>query len=216
MQNFNLDFSKSLVIETEQMAWVGSPASGVERKPLARAKQESGHATSIVRYQAGAQFKRHLHPLGEEIFVLSGIFSDENGDYGPGCYIRNPAGTGHTPFSQPGCVIFVKLHQFAPEDNEQFVKDMDKGEWQCGENNQQVMSLHQFNDEHVMLIKCDAGCDVAIPEHKGGEEILLLSGKVKDGQGEYIKGTWLRRPSHQTLSAQTDSLIWVKYGHFSA
>jgi anti-sigma factor ChrR (cupin superfamily) len=100
MQNLNLDFSEPLAINTEKRSWIGSLASGVKRIRLARTEQESGHATSIVWYQAGAKFKRHLHPLGEEILVLSGVFSDENGDYGPGSNIRNPLVTCHAPFSQ--------------------------------------------------------------------------------------------------------------------
>lgn len=81
MENLNLDFSQTVHIDTEQQPWLPSPMQGVERKPLARQQQESGHATSIVRYLPGARFKRHLHPLGEEILVLSGTFSDEHGNY---------------------------------------------------------------------------------------------------------------------------------------
>ena len=215
MQNLNLDFSKFLAIDTEQMTWAGSPAEGVERKPLARENKESGHATSIVRYQAGAKFKRHLHPLGEEIFVLSGVFSDENGDYGSGSYIRNPEGTGHAPFSQKGCEIFVKLHQFAAEDKAHFVKEIAKQQWQNGPDDQLFLPLHQYEDEQVLLIKCSAGSEVVIPEHKGGEEILLLSGKLKDEQSVYSEKTWRRRPYNTVLTAETDSLIWLKLGHFT-
>ncbi|TMP76706.1 cupin, partial [Pseudoalteromonas ruthenica] len=63
---------------------------------------EFGHATSIVRYAPGAVFSEHSHPLGEEILVLDGIFSDEQGDYPAGSYIRNPPGSKHTPFSDTG------------------------------------------------------------------------------------------------------------------
>ena len=46
--------------------------------------------------------------------MLEGVFSNEHGHYPPGSYLRNPPGTTHTPFSEPGCVIFVKLWQFTP------------------------------------------------------------------------------------------------------
>ena len=85
----NMNFSEPVVIETGDMEWVPSPAPGVMRKPLAREEQERGHATSIVRYDPGSSFKQHYHPLGEEIFVLEGVFSDEHGDYGAGTYLRN-------------------------------------------------------------------------------------------------------------------------------
>jgi len=31
-----------------------------------------------------------------------------------GSYIRNPPASAHTPRSTPGCILFVKLWQFAP------------------------------------------------------------------------------------------------------
>jgi len=215
MQNLNLDFSQSLAIDTEKMTWTGSPAQGVVRKPLARAEQERGHATSIVRYEAEARFKRHRHPLGEEILVLEGLFSDEQGDYGPGSYMRNPPGTGHAPFSQQGCTLFVKLHQFAAQDNKQFVLNTHGGKWQYKREGQQVMSLHHYGEEQVMLIKIMAGGIIEVPEHVGGEEILILSGELCDKDALYSAGTWLRRPNHEVLSAREDSLIWLKTGHFT-
>ena len=82
----NMDFSQKVVIQTGEKEWIPSPAGGVLRKPLAREEAERGHATSIVRYEPGASFNRHEHPLGEEILVLEGVFSDETGDYGKGTY----------------------------------------------------------------------------------------------------------------------------------
>ena len=108
----NMDFSKRVVVNTADEEWVASPRAGVWRKPLAREEAEQGHATSIVRYDAGASFSVHDHPLGEEILVLDGVFSDETGDYPAGTYLRNPEGFRHAPFSKEGCVILVKLHQF--------------------------------------------------------------------------------------------------------
>ena len=80
----NMDFSQRVVISTRQQAWQASPQKGVWRKPLACEEAERGHATSIVRYDAGASFSAHGHPLGEEILVLDGTFSDESGDYHAG------------------------------------------------------------------------------------------------------------------------------------
>jgi anti-sigma factor ChrR (cupin superfamily) len=41
--------------------------------------------------------------------VLEGIFSDEISDYPAGTYIINPPGSSHSPRSEPGCTLFVKL-----------------------------------------------------------------------------------------------------------
>ena len=108
----NMDFSLRVHINTFDEQWQPSPAAGVWRKRLAREEAERGHATSIVKYDAGASFATHPHPLGEEILVLSGVFSDETGDYPAGSYLRNPQGFSHAPFSLQGCELLVKLHQF--------------------------------------------------------------------------------------------------------
>ena len=52
----NMNFDKKVVIETQQLNWTESPKSGVWRKPLAREEAERGHATSLVKFEAGAQF----------------------------------------------------------------------------------------------------------------------------------------------------------------
>ena len=95
--DLNMDFSQRVVIDSLAMDWQTSPSGTVLRKPLARAFAETGHATSVVRYLPGASFPRHEHPLGEEILVLSGVFSDDEGDWGAGMYLRNPPGWGTHP-----------------------------------------------------------------------------------------------------------------------
>src|SRR5205085_962686 len=72
--------------------------------------------TSIVRYALRSRFSPHTHDGGEEFLVLDGVFQDEHGDFPVGSYIRNPPTSSHTPRSEAGCTIFVKLWQFDPDD----------------------------------------------------------------------------------------------------
>ena len=211
----NIDFSKRVVIDTQSMPWTPSPSQGVERKPLAREEAERGHATSIVRYAAGSRFPSHQHPGGEEILVLEGVFSDEHGDYGPGSYIRNPIGTAHAPFSESGCTLFVKLHQFEQDDSGHFVTDTEKEPWRPGIGNLKVMPLHQHGSENVALVWWPAGEIFQRHRHEGGEEILVLSGELQDEHGVYPEGTWIRSPhsSEHHPRVEKDTLIWVKTGH---
>ena len=52
----------------------------------------------------------HMHPGGEEILVLEGLFQDEGGDYPAGTWLRNPRWSRHTPHSGPeGALIYVKV-----------------------------------------------------------------------------------------------------------
>jgi len=51
----NQDSSKRVVIETSNQPWEESYAGGVARKKLERQQEESGKATSIVRYEKSQQ-----------------------------------------------------------------------------------------------------------------------------------------------------------------
>lgn len=211
----NMDFAKAVVIETAAMEWLGSPADGVGRKPLERENPESGHTTSIVRFAPGSYFPRHTHPMGEEIFVLDGVFSDENGDYGAGSYLRNPPGSAHSPFSKEGCTLFVKLDQFDTRDQTTVHIDTLTTPWQAGIGGLQMMSLHEFEHEHVALVKWPTGERFQPHRHFGGEEIFVLSGTFRDEHGSYPAGTWMRSPhmSEHFPYVEEETVIWVKTGH---
>ncbi|WP_104048707.1 cupin domain-containing protein [Vibrio jasicida] len=211
----NMDFSQRLVINTAQQDWIASPALGVWRKPLEREAKESGHTTSVVRYEPNSQFSTHPHPYGEEILVLEGVFSDEHGDYPAGTYLRNPPGSQHAPFSKDGCVILVKLNQFDPNDLETVRINTNQTEWLPGIGGLEVMPLHNFEHEHVALVKWPKGEKFQLHRHFGGEEIFVLSGEFNDELGHYPQHTWLRNPhmSEHFPFVDQETIIWVKTGH---
>ena len=214
----NMQFERRVVIRTGDAAWQSSPASGVWRKPLAREDAERGHATSIVRYDSGASFARHGHPLGEEILVLEGIFSDEHGDFGAGTYFRNPPGSSHAPFSRAGCVLLVKLHQFLPDDTAQVSIDTSRAAWQPRRGNSKVMPLHEFARERVALVKWPAGEQSRPHVPRGRREIFVLSGQLKDEHGAYPRGTSIRSPhvANICLHVDQETVTWVKTGHLAS
>lgn len=211
----NMDFKQRLVIETTDQTWLKSPAAGVWRKPLEREDAESGHTTSIVRYEPGSSFDTHTHPQGEEIFVLEGTFSDEHGDYPAGSYLRHPPGSSHAPFSKEGCTIFVKLNQFDVNDTETKRIDTTTQTWLPGIGGLQVMPLHQHTHEHVALVKWPPHEKFQPHRHFGGEEILVLSGTFMDEYGVYPQYTWLRSPhmSSHFPFVEEETVIYVKTGH---
>lgn len=47
-------------------------------------------------------------PHGEEIFVVSGAFSDEHGSYREGDWVRYPKGSSHAPKTDAGAVLLIK------------------------------------------------------------------------------------------------------------
>lgn len=214
--NFNMDFSKKVVINTLEKEWIDSPESQVKRIPLERSGEESGHVTSVVEYKKGAAFKEHSHPLGEEILVLEGVFSDETGDFPAGTYIRNPPGSRHSPFSKDGCKILVKLDQFNENDLERVVINThDESLWRPGIGGLKVLPLHQYETESSALVKWPKNENFQKHAHYGGEEIFVLSGTFIDEHGSYPKWTWLRSPHLSTHHPRVDeeTLIYVKTGH---
>jgi len=211
----NMDFTKTVVINTGRLDWIASPKPGVWRKPLAREEAERGHATSIVRYDPGASFSSHNHPGGEEILVLEGTFSDASGDFPAGTYFRNPLGYVHAPWSKPGCVILVKLHQFQPGDGARIAIDTQNGHWDTLDHGIQVQLLHQHQQERVALVRLPVLAPGIPHTHAAGEEIYVMEGAIEDENGYHDTGSWLRLPpgSSHCPMAVSDALLWIKSGH---
>lgn len=210
----NADFEKRVVVHSEQIDWVASPMPGVDRRMLDRIGGEVARATSIVRYAANSKFSEHTHTGGEEFVVLDGVFQDEHGDFPAGTYVRNPPTTAHTPRSDVGCTIFVKLWQFDMDDRTQFRKTMNEDLSQAV-NGVATAELHRDAQEVVTYRTIAAGAtlDCADP---GGIELLVLSGAMTETGDNLQKGAWLRLPEGETLSAVAGTegaIVWMKTGH---
>lgn len=148
--HINDDLSVPVVVHAATLDWVPSPAAGVERRMLFRIGEERARATSIVRYAPHSRFPYHGHPGGEEFVVLEGTFQDETGDFPAGSYVRNPPGTGHTPGSDDGCTIFVKLWQFRNDDRERIVRLPGEGKRaDTGQGTLSSLTLFESPYEHV-------------------------------------------------------------------
>ncbi len=93
----NADFTQPALVHPQQHQWVASPQAGVERIMLDRTGAERGRATSIVRYAPDSRFPHHQHPAGEEILVLSGVFSEGDHHYPPGLVPAQPGRLGPRP-----------------------------------------------------------------------------------------------------------------------
>jgi len=214
---YNLDYSKRLVIDTSKKALEASTLPGVGRIPLERENPESGIITSVVRYEAGAAFSVHIHPRGEEIFVLDGEFADEFGSYPAGTYIRNPSGSRHSPFSSIGCTLFIKRNHLQQRDLKRVIIHTTQQEWLPGYGDLQVMPLATFGTESTALVKWPEGAAFIPHTHFGGEEIFVLEGTFIDEKGEYPTGTWIRSPhlSNHNPFVKEGCTILVKVGHMS-
>lgn len=213
------DFSKRVVVHSEKLAWVASPMAGVDRRALDRVGDEVARATTIVRYAPGSEFSPHTHTGGEEFVVLEGVFQDEHGDFPAGSYIRNPPESKHKPGSKNGCIIFVKLWQFQPDDRTHVRLQTDLMQSAAHPNfkNVAVTPLYKDTFEEVSLLHFKANADMVI-NAQGGAELLVLEGSLDEQADTLVKNSWLRVPINSTVNVKAGNngaKVWLKTGHLT-
>ncbi|MEL7430612.1 MAG: cupin domain-containing protein [Pseudomonadota bacterium] len=213
----NSDFTQRALVHAGKQEWVPSPMKGVDRRMLDRIGDEVARATSIVRYAPGSHFSAHTHTGGEEFLVLEGVFQDEHGDFPAGTYVRNPPTSSHTPGSEPGCTIFVKLWQFDPDDRHQMSMDTRTQTWSVDPTRSgvQIMELHRDKHESVVLERWAPGQAVTL-DSPDGLEVLVLEGSFEEG-GEVLEyQSWLRLPkavSTPAIAGENGCKLWIKRDH---
>lgn len=219
MMGVNANFKNRVLVNSTEMDWLDSPMQGVQRRLLDRVGEEVARATSIVRYAPGSHFSPHEHTGGEEFLVLEGVFQDEQGDFPAGSYIRNPPGSRHTPGSEAGCTIFVKLWQFEPEDRTHVRLQTDhmtaRPHDQC--EGVSVLPLHQDSHETVTILVLEPGAELKVSSLNGAE-LLVLQGSIVEQDDTLVPGCWLRLPVDSPLSLKataSGTRIWLKTGHLS-
>lgn len=213
----NADFSQRVVVHGDETEWLGSPIEGISRRMLDRIGDEVARATSIVRYDENSQFSPHVHTGGEEFIVLDGVFQDEHGDFPAGSYIRNPPESSHTPGSEAGCVIFVKLWQFEPSDRTHVRVQFDKMSAIADPTRTGVTVTPLYKDarEDVRIENWSAGADVEV-ESENGAEILVLEGGFEESGDSLRPQSWLRSPIGGKVRAKAGpkgARVWIKSGH---
>lgn len=105
LRQFAPDDRKRVVIDTRASEWSEVSSSGLSRLTLHRHGDEK---VELVRFAPDARVVSDRHSGGEEVLVLEGVLSDEAGHYSTGVWVRDPPGSSHAPFSELGCVIYVK------------------------------------------------------------------------------------------------------------
>ena len=172
------DFDKRVVINPADSVWPPSSLPGLKQVILDRIGGAMVRATTVLRYTANSEFPPHVHGSGEEILVLNGMYSDGNVEYPKGAYIQNPVGTSSTSrVGTNGTTLFIKSHQLAKHETHQTIIDTNKTEWRPGVvAGLQVMPLHEYEGEHIALVRWAPHTQFNPHSHRGGEERLVLYG----------------------------------------
>jgi anti-sigma factor ChrR (cupin superfamily) len=107
LRQFAQSDSQELRINTKASDWYPGLVPGLSVMPL---HEHDGVSTALVRWAPNTVFNPHVHPGGEEIYVLDGVFHDEFGFYPKGSWIRSPRYSKHAPFTkEEGALIYVKV-----------------------------------------------------------------------------------------------------------
>ena len=182
---------------------------------LDRVGQEQARATSIVRYAPESVFPAHRHPGGEEVLVLSGVFSEGQAHYSEGWYLRNPPGSSHQPASAQGAVIFVKLCQMPRQERLRVrINTRDPAAWRS-ERGREVCPLFSAGYEQVCLQRVPPGA-LLFAQPVDGAEVLVLDGEATAFGQSYGRGSWLRLPPGETANVAggpPGATVYLKTGH---
>lgn len=205
----NADFTKRVIVHADQTKWQASPMKGVRRKMFDRIGDEVARATSLVRYDPNSHFSPHVHTGGEEFVVLEGTFQDEHRDYPVGSYVRNPPESKHTPSSESGCLMFVKLWQFDLTDRTHIHLNIHDTQ------SSNVVPLFQDVRENVRFEVWEENAVITI-DTSGGAEVFVLEGTVSHDGDTLRLYSWLRLPigANETLVPGVNGArVWIKTGH---
>jgi len=215
----NADFFQIVIVTPPDYQWVKSPRGEVDRVMLDRIGDELARATSLVKYAPHTTFPEHQHPHGEEILVLSGVFTENlNQHYPAGWYLRSPHQSVHQPSSEEGALIFVKLMQMPTSETQVLrINTNDPAEWQKI-GSRLICTLIDASYEHTYLEKLEPE-QLFVEDADDGIEILITQGQLLDKEIVYEAGTWIRLPpkTHAHFQASVSGAsLYVKSGHLTS
>src|SRR5262249_19611639 len=128
-----------------------------------------------------------------------------------------PEGFRHAPFSKPGCVLFVKLRQYAGRDRRHVVIDTNRVDWlpstTAGIACKPLYEQEGFTDR-VRLERWAPCTEPGAGDCHGGIELLVLDGDFEIASSRYSAGCWLRFPSGAQCHPRTNAgcTLYVKRG----
>ncbi|MEO7106171.1 MAG: cupin domain-containing protein, partial [Rhodoferax sp.] len=147
----------------------------------------------------------------------SGTFSDGEGHFPTGWYLRNPPGSSHQPYSEAGAVIFVKLQQMpAHEQTPVRTNTHDPAAWR-NEHGREICPLFAGDHEQVCLLRL-APHQSLFTQPMNGAELMVLAGDVMMNTQAYERGSWMRFPTGDSpgiAAGANGATVYCKTGHLA-
>ncbi|MBD2437123.1 cupin domain-containing protein [Nostoc sp. FACHB-110] len=215
-QKINHDsFSRAAVL-SNSLTWYKTLHTGILFGCFESDQDVQSHpVTMLTKFEPGGFFGLHGHPGGEEILVLQGNFQDETGVHPPGTYLLNPEGFIHRPYSDEGCLTFVKLRQHGGKTRRQVRVNIFELPWQAGIIPEiKVKLLYEQMDypEKVWIEQWQPGTALSNVVENEVKEIFVIEGTWSDELGDYPAYSWVRYSPHCPYSpaSKNGCLIYVK------
>lgn len=215
---FNADFNSRVVVRSDNLDWIQTENPGISVRPLEVAGYHAQRLTLIVRFEPETRYRLQQHFESEEILVLDGSLDIENQTCTPGYYIRYPHRSNLLHYSKNGCVLFVKLGEFASNDTSRRVIDTHSEEqWLPGPvEGTEVRALHMHDTRSVLMIRWLQQASFKPALDPQGEEVFVVRGRLIDIDGAYTQHHWIRNPipAWQAWRGDAGTLVYYKNGHF--
>jgi quercetin dioxygenase-like cupin family protein len=86
--------------------WIATGVAGIEYAML---REAEGGATIFVRMAKGTHGGEHVHPAGEELYVIAGDVTVGDKRLKAGAYLYTPPGASHAIDAHADSLLFVSL-----------------------------------------------------------------------------------------------------------
>lgn len=215
VQGVNANLLFPVIVKTNVLDWRVPPTLGCKQTCLELSGKNRSRMTIVAQFSPGRMFKQFGHNRGVELLVLSGTFSNADGDYGAGCYMRIPAKTYHEPFTRDGCTILFKLGHIQPLDRNQVVIDSRSStvRWiKTREPGVSRIDLHHFSEEKSCLYRIRPECWITFKSNNHIIEIFVCEGLISVDDNQCETGTWLRYPvgSKVKILSKSGACLYIK------
>ena len=106
LHQFDKADTTPVVIDTQHAEWSPQYEPGRDVKLLHQFQEER---VVLIHWAPDSVHKEHTHHGGEEVFVIEGSFSDEDGEYPAGTWMRSPDQSAHDAISgDEGALLYMK------------------------------------------------------------------------------------------------------------
>lgn len=101
--------TKSSEIDWKPLKEEGTKTEGIYVKILRFDQATKRPPAFLLKFEPGASYPNHVHPAGEEIFVLDGEVRSGKDELKKGDYLYMPPGSSHSVFSKTGCTLLFNI-----------------------------------------------------------------------------------------------------------